>query len=336
MFKKGNCFTAAALAAFTAFGGTGVALADNVTLKASHQWPGGRGDVRDEMVQIIAREVAAANVGLEIKVYPGASLFKPKEQWGAMTKGQLDLSAFPLDYASGRHPQFSATLMPGLVKNHDHARRLNDSPFMADIKKIIDDAGVMVISDAWLAGGFASKKNCILAPDSIKGQVTRAAGPAFEQMLAGAGASISSMPSSEIYTAMQTGVLDATNTSSGSFVSYRLYEQVKCLTAPGENALWFMYEPILMSKASWKKLNDDQQAALMAAGEKAEAYFFEEAKKLDDKLVDTFKGAGVEVVSMNAEQAAAWRAIADKTSYKNFAEKVPGGKELIEKALAVE
>jgi TRAP-type transport system periplasmic protein len=306
------------------------------TLKASHQWPGGKGDVRDEMVQIIAKEVEAANVGLDVKVYPGASLFKPKEQWGAMVKGQLDISAFPLDYASGRHPQFSATLMPGLVKNHDHAKRLNKSPFMDDIKKIVNDAGVVVLADAWLAGGFASKKDCILEPESIKGQVTRAAGPAFEQMLAGAGASIASMPSSEIYTGMQTGVLDAANTSSGSFVSYRLYEQVKCLTAPGANALWFMYEPVLMSKKSWDKLNKEQQAALLAAGQKAEDYFFEEAKKLDTTLVDTFKKAGVEVVEMTPEQAAAWREIAKQTSYKNFEENVPGGKELIEEALAVQ
>ncbi|MDH5487103.1 MAG: TRAP transporter substrate-binding protein DctP, partial [Gammaproteobacteria bacterium] len=212
---------------------TSVSQAETV-LKASHQWPGGKGDVRDEMVQIIARDVEKANVGLKVQVYPGSSLVKAKEQWGAMVKGQIDLSAFPLDYASGRHPQFSATLMPGLVKNHEHAKRLNKSAYMDDIKKIINDAGVVVLADAWLAGGFASKKNCILAPDSVKGQVTRAAGPAFEQMLAGAGASISSMPSSEIYTGMQTGVLDAANTSSGSFVSYRLYEQVKCLTAPGD------------------------------------------------------------------------------------------------------
>ena len=315
--------------------GTAVVSAQEV-LKASHQWPGGKGDVRDEMVQIIAREVEAANVGLQVRIYPGASLIKPREQWSAMVKGQLDISAFPLDYASGRHPQFSATLMPGLVKNHEHAKRLNDSPFMDEIKKIINEAGVVVIADAWLAGGFASSKNCILHPDDIKGQVTRAAGPAFEQMLAGAGASITSMPSSEIYTAMQTGVLDAANTSSGSFVSYRLYEQVKCLTAPGEHALWFMYEPILMSKESWDKLNEAQQKALLDAGQKAEDYFFEEAKKLDSKMEEVFREAGVEVVHMSAEQAEAWKAIAQETSYKNFAENVPGGKELIEKALAVE
>lgn len=306
------------------------------TLKASHQWPGGKGDVRDEMVQIIAKEVAKANVGLDIKVYPGKSLFKPKAQWQAMAKGQLDISAFPLDYASRYHPQFSATLMPGLVKNHDHALRLNSSPFMDDIKKIIDDAGIVVLSDAWLAGGFASKKNCILDPATMKGQVTRAAGPAFEQMLVGAGASISSMPSSAIYTAMQTGVLDAANTSSGSFVSYRIYEQVKCLTAPGKYALWFMYEPILMSKKSWNKLNKEQQDALMAAGKVAEEYMTGKAKGLDDKLVDIYKKNGVKVVEMSASQAEAWKAIAQETSYKIFAEKVPGGKELIEKALAVD
>src|SRR5690554_3943916 len=115
--------------------------AADVTLKASHQWPGGKGDVRDEMVQILAREVEKANVGLKIQVYPGQSLFKANEQWGAMVKGQLDISAFPLDYASGRHPQFSATLMPGLVRSHERAQRLNASDFMTDIKKIVDEAG---------------------------------------------------------------------------------------------------------------------------------------------------------------------------------------------------
>ena len=315
---------------------TVVNVASAKSLKASHQWPGGKGDVRDIMVQMIAEEVSKANVDLNIKVYPGKSLFKPKDQWQAMVKGQLDISAFPLDYASGFHPQFSATLMPGLVKNHDHALRLNVSPFMDDIKKIINDAGVVVLSDAWLAGGFASKKNCILGPETMKGQVTRAAGPAFEQMLVGAGASISSMSSSAIYQAMQTGVLDAANTSSGSFVSYRIYEQVKCLTAPGDYALWFMYEPILMSKKSFESLNKAQQNALIKAGKKAEAYMTGEAKGLDDKLVATYKKAGVKVVTMTAAQAAAWKAIADKTSYKIFSEKVPGGKELIAKALSVE
>src|SRR5690606_25539673 len=305
------------------------------TLRASHQFPGGQGDPRDEMVQMIAREVGAANVGLTIQVFPSSSLYKATEQWGAITRGQLDMSAFPLDYASGRVPQFSATLMPGLVRNYDHAQRLNDSEFMQDIKKIVEDKGAVVIADAWLAGGFASKKNCITSPDTIKGQVIRAAGPAFEQMLAAAGASISSMPSADIYTAMQTGVLDATNTSNDSFVSYRIYEQVECLTAPGENALWFMYEPVLMSKKVFDQLEPEQRDAILAAAKKAEDYFVGESRKGEQKMIDTCTKAGVKVVTMSKEDYDAWMKVAEASSYKNFAEKVKGGDELLKKALAV-
>lgn len=314
----------------------GAALAaDTVTLKASHQFPGGKGDVRDEMVQLIAREVAAANVGLEIKVFPGSSLVKPQEQWKAMLSGQIDMSSLPLDYASGFHPQFGATLMPGLVKSHAHAERINASPFMADIKSVIDQGGVRVLADAWLAGAFAGKDKCIRKPEDVAGLKVRSAGSTFAQMWAGAGASIVSIPSSEVYNALQQGVAQATDTSTGSFVSFRLYEQVKCVTAPGDNGLWFMYEPVLISKKSWERLNDAQKKALTAASKKAEAYFSAESKKLDEKMVETFKKSNVEVVTLSDAEADAWRAVAQKTSYKVFAEKVPGGKELIEKALSV-
>ncbi len=305
-------------------------------IRASHQWPGGIGDVRDEMVQIVAREVNDANVGVTIRVYPGQSLFKAADQWSAIVRGQLDITALPLDYASGRHPQFNATLMPGLVKNHDHARRLNDSPFMNSIKQVISDAGAIVLADAWLAGGFASTQRCILWPQDIQGQVIRAAGPAFERMLVAAGASIASMPSSEIYTAMQTGVLDAANTSSASFDSYRIYEHTRCMTAPGENALWFMYEPVLISKRRWDRLNEAQRAAFVAASQVAEDYFYEKAKALDLEMEAQFRSAGVEVVHMSAEQTQAWKDIALQTSYKTFSEEVEGGAALIQQALAVE
>ncbi|MGD9847268.1 MAG: TRAP transporter substrate-binding protein DctP, partial [Variibacter sp.] len=173
-------------------------------LKASHQFPGGKGDARDEMVQIIAREVKAANVGLTIQVYPGASLFKPNEQWNAMVNGQLDMSSFPLDYASGKVRAFGATLMPGLVRSHDRAARLNGSPFMQDIKARIEKAGVKVLADAWLAGAVASKSGCIRKPEDMKGLKIRSAGPTFAAMWQHAGASIVSVPSNEVYNALQT------------------------------------------------------------------------------------------------------------------------------------
>ncbi len=310
-------------------------LASAVTLRASHQFPGGKGDVRDEMVQIIAREAKAANVDLEIQVYPGASLFKATEQWNAIVGGQLDITALPLDYASGKVRAFSATLMPGLVRNHDRAARLNNSPFMKSIKAEIEKAGAMVLADAWLAGAVASKKNCIRKPDDIKGQKIRSAGPTFAAMWQAAGASVVSVPSNEVYNALQTGVADATDTSAGSFVSFRVYEQVKCITAPGDNALWFMYEPVLISKKSFERLNKKQQDVLLKAGKKSEEYFAKEAKKLDEEMVKVFKANKVEVVTMTPAEYDQWLKVAEKSSYAQFAKDVPNGKKLIDQALAV-
>ena len=225
--------------------------------------------------------------------------------------------------------------MPGTVKNHEHALRFNKGPMMTEIKKIISDAGVVVLSDAWLGGGFASKTKCIKNPSDAKGQVMRAAGKAFNQMLEAAGAGIQSMPSSEIYTGLQTGVLTGANTSSGSFVSYKIYEQVSCATPPGKFGLWFMYEPILMSKKSFDALNSKQQKALMKAGKVAEKYMTAQVENLDKKFEDAYKAAGVKLVYMDAKDHAAWVEIAKKSSHKAFADKVPGGDKLMEMALAV-
>ena len=313
----------------------GSAMAAPTMLRASHQFPGGKGDVRDEMVQMIARDAKAAGVDLEIQVYPGASLFKPNEQWNALVNGQLDISSFPLDYASGKVRAFGATLMPGLVRNHERAARINKSPFMNDIRAQIEKAGVVVLSDAWLAGAMASKKACIRSPADVKGLKFRSAGPTFAAMWQAAGASIVSVPSNEVYNALQTGVAEGTDTSTGSFVSFRIYEQVKCLTAPGENALWFMYEPVLMSKKSFDKLTKPQQEVVRKAGKKAEDFFAKATKGLDDDMVKAFKANNVEVVTLTPAEYDAWVKVAQQSSYAEFAKEVPDGKKLIDAALSV-
>ena len=141
---------------------------------------------------------------------------------------------------------------------------------------------------------------------------------------------------SEIYNAMQTGVLDAANTSSSSFVSYRIYEQVKCYTPAGDVALWFMYQPMLMNKSTFEALNEEQQAALLDAAAKAQAFYLEEAKKEDAASADVFREAGVEIATMSQADFDAWRALAQKTSYAKFVEDTPDGQKLLDMALAVE
>jgi TRAP-type C4-dicarboxylate transport system substrate-binding protein len=309
-------------------------LAGATELRLSHQWS--NKDVRHKVAQMVADDVAAAGVDLEIKIFGSKSLFKPREQYRPLSRGQLDMTVLPLSYAGGQQPAYNLTLMPGLVKNHDHAARLSKSPFMKALEAKMADDDVMVLVHGYLAGGFVGKDKCITGPDDVKGLQTRAAGKAFEQMLAGAGASIASMASSEIYNAMQTGVLTAANTSSSSFVSYRIYEQVKCYTPAGDVALWFMYQPLLMNKIAFDGLNAAQQAALLAASAKAEAFYLEEAKKQDAASEQVFRDAGVEIAQMSAADFAAWRAIAQETSYKSFVADVPDGQALLDMALAVE
>ena len=311
-----------------------VGAASAAELRVSHQWS--TKDIRHKVAQIVADEVAAADVDLSLKIFPSQSLFKAREQYKPLSRGQLDMTVFPLSYAGGQRPEFNLTLMPGLVKNHDHAVRLNNSSFMERIEELMALDDVKVLVHGYLAGGFVGKDRCITAPDDVKGLQTRAAGKAFEQMLAAAGASIASMASSEIYNAMQTGVLQAANTSSSSFVSYRIFEQVSCYTPAEDFALWFMYQPMLMNKSTYDSLNNEQRQALDNAAKKAEAYYLEQAKKEDSESVKVYKDAGVEIANMSEAEFNQWRQLAKESSYKKFLEDAPDGQELLDMALSVE
>ena len=303
-------------------------------LRLSHQWS--TGDVRHKVAQMVADEVAAADVDLTITIFPSGSLFKALEQYRPLSRGQLDMTVLPLSYAGGQTPAYNLTLMPGLVKNHDHWTRLVDSPFFAELEKLMAEDDVMPLVHGYLAGAFGSRGDCITRPEHMGGKQVRAAGKAFEQMLAASGASIASMASSEIYNAMQTGVLDAAVTSSESFVSFRLYEQVKCYTTAGDVALWFMYQPLLINKSTFDGLNDAQKAALTAASAKAEAFYLAEAKAADAAAEEQYRAAGVTIAEMTPEDFEAWRAVAMTSSYPAFVAETPNGQMLLDLALAVE
>ena len=136
---------------------SGSLCAAPVVLRASHQFPGGKGDVRDDMVQMIAREAKAANVGLDVQVYPGrvaVQAERPVERDGQRPARHVARSRSTTRAA--RCGAFSATLMPGLVRSYDRAKRLNDSQFMKDVRAHIEQAGVIVLSDAWFGGGMVS------------------------------------------------------------------------------------------------------------------------------------------------------------------------------------
>lgn len=97
-----------------------------------------------------------------------------------------------------------------------------------------------------------------------------------------------------------------------------------------------MYQPLLMNKATFDSLNAEQQAALLDASAKAEAFYLEQAKQGDDIAARAFADAGVELAQMTEADFNAWREIAATSSYPAFVAETPDGQRLLDMALAVE
>ncbi len=301
-------------------------------LKVSHQFA--EGDVRDTLVKVFADKLAK-KLGKEIsfRVYPASSLYKPKEQWDAMKMGTLDMSVFPLDYAAGKVPELSITLLPCSVSSLKQAMDWRNKPIGKRIDQIVEKNGIKILIWAWLDGGIGSTERQIRLPQDVKGLKMRAAGKKFEYMLKEAGASITSMPSSEIYHALSTGVLNACLTSSSSFVSYRLYEQLKFMNAPKDYSIWYMAEPLIMSLKTWKRLTPKQQKAFEeVAAEMERDWVVPNFSKDTQNLITEFSKAGVKLHYMTKEEFDQWSDFARKTAWKNFEQTVPNGKELLDLA----
>jgi len=318
---------------FVTFLNPGLSDAKPVTLKLSHQFAAG--DVRDMMGRVFGDMVTKKTNGeIKFRHYPAKSLFKPKDQWDAMRKGALDMSCFPLDYASGKVPQFSITLMPCSVANIKQGLTWRNKPIGKKIEALMEQNGVKNLVWAWFDGGIGSKVKQIKVPGDVAGTKLRAAGKKFEFMMREAGSSITSMPSSEAYHALSTGVIDTMLTSSASFVSYRLYEVLKYVNAPIDYAIWYMAENLCISTQAWERLSPDQQKIFQETAEwMHENWIYQNFKTLAEKLVIEYTRAGTDVHFMTKAEFDEWLAFAKMTAWKNFAETVEGGQELLDLAL---
>ncbi len=322
-----------ALAFVIVFFNVQTSFARSMTLKVSHQFAAG--DVRDKMGRVFGDMVTERTKGqIKFRHYPAKSLYKPKEQWDAMRKGALDMSCFPLDYASGKVPQLSITLMPCSVSNLKQGLSWRNKPIGRRIDAIMEKNGVKNLVWAWFDGGIASKIKSIRVPADVKGTKLRAAGKKFEFMMKEAGASITSMPSSETYHALSTGVLDTMMTSSASFVSYRLYEVLKYINAPKDYSIWYMAENLVISMKTWNRLTPDQQKIFLDVAEwMHENWIYENFRGLVDNLIKAYTKAGVQIHYMSKAEFDQWLKFAQQTSWKNFAQTVDGGQQLLDMAL---
>jgi TRAP-type C4-dicarboxylate transport system substrate-binding protein len=299
--------------------------AQTSSLKISHQFPGGtitEGDFRDRLCRMFGAEVEKRTKGaLKFDIYPGSSLMKTNSQFSAMRKGALDLSLVPLSYAGGELPEVNIGLMPGLVTSYEQGYGWKNAEVGKELNKFLLDKGIIIVSWIWQAGGVASRTKPIVEPEDARGLKIRGGSREMDMILKAAGAAVVSLPSNEIYAAMQTGAMDAALTSSTSLISFRLEEVSKSLTTGRGKSYWFMLEPLMMSKAVFDKLSKEHQGVIMAVGADMEAFARKSAQLDDSAVAAVYQKTGAKVVDLNDSTVKKWQAIARTTAWKDYGER---------------
>ena len=294
------------------------------TLKISHQFPGGTvdsGDFRDRLARKFAADVEKkTSGGLKFEIYPNSSLVKVNSQFSAMRKGALDMSLVPLSYAGGEVAETNIGLLPALVPSYEIGSKWKNAEVGKLLTQLLAEKGVIIVTWIWQAGGVAARAKPLVSPDDAKGVKVRGGSREMDMMFKSAGASVLSLPSNEIYAAMQTGAMDAALTSSTSLISFRLEEVSKFLTSGRGKSYWFMFEPLMMSKEVFDKLPKPQQDAIMSVGADLEKFAIDSAKADDVAVANVYMKAGAKVADLDDATLAKWQVLA-KPVWKDYADK---------------
>ena len=295
------------------------------TLRISHQFPGGtidQGDFRDRLVRRFAAEVQRRTDGeLGFEIYPGASLMKTVAQFSALRRGALDLAVYPLAYAGDEMIEANIGLMPCLVTTYAQGLAWKEKPVGRELTNLLDQRGVRILTWIWQAGGIASRSTGVVQPDDVRGLKIRGGSREMDLMLKAAGGIIGTLPSNEIYAAMQTGTLDAAVTSSTSLISFRLEEISRAVTTGRTGSFWFMLEPLLISKLVYDSLAPMQQKAIDEVGLEQEAFGMLAAAQDDEALAGVYAKVGVVAKDMDAAAIDKWKELAQGTAWKDFADR---------------
>ena len=312
----------------------GTAHAQAKQLKISHQFPGGTidsGDFRDQLCRRFAAELAKrTNGALTGEVYPNSSLVKTVAQYSAIRRGALDMTLYPLNYAGGEVSEYNIGFMPGVISSYDQGYAWKKAEIGKKLMALMADKGAVCVTWLWQAGGAASRDNKpVLVPEDVKGKKVRGGSREMDLMLKGAGAAVVSMPSNELYAAMQTGTMDVAMTSSTSLISFRLEEIAKSLTTGRNKGFFFIFEPLLMSRQIFDALPKDQQTAIMDIGLEMEKFGWDKAKADDEEVAKVYAKRDIKAYDLDLAQADKWKAVARNTCWKDYADKSASNAEFL-------
>ncbi|MFK7837530.1 MAG: TRAP transporter substrate-binding protein [Sulfitobacter sp.] len=260
----------------------------------------------------------------EVQTFGSSQLGKDRELLQKLKLGQVTFS-LPSSVMSSVAPEFGVFEMPYIVKDRDHMRRIQ-----AELGNVFQEAamreGYRIIG--YFENGFRHITNNtrpINTPEDLQGVKLRTPNGEWRvKMFKTYGANPTPMAFSEVFTALQTNVIDGQENPYAQIASAKFQEVQKYLSITGH-----VYTPgyVLVAENQWQRLPEDVRADLEACGTETQDFVYEHAAKLETELLDVIRDAGVEINEADNQ------AFIDASAaiYKEFADTVDGGAELVER-----
>jgi tripartite ATP-independent transporter DctP family solute receptor len=305
----------------------GQSMAADITLRFGHV--GNPGSLFEASVNYFA-ECANGKLGdaAEVQTFGASQLGKDQELLQKLKLGQVQF-ALPSSVMSSVDDVFGIFEMPYIIKDRDHMRRVQ-AEMMDTFEAAANANGYTIVGLA--ENGFRHITNNvrpITVPADLEGIKLRTPNGAWRvKMFQEYGANPTPMAFSDVFTALQTGVIDGQENPYAQIASAKFQEVQKYLSITGH-----VYTPayILASKSHFDKLPENVQAVLKECAAETQDFTYEKAAELEVELLDVIKEAGVEVNEADKDAFIA----ASKPIYDAFAAEVEGGGEMIEAVLGL-
>ena len=314
----------AALAVAGAVAFAAPALAQSpIVIKFSHvvapETPKGKGA---DKFKELAEKYTAGKV--KVEVYPNSQLYKDKEEVEALQLGAVQMLAPSLaKFGPLGAKEFEVFDLPFIVPNKAALRKVTDGPLGKKLFAKLETKSITGL--AYWDNGFkqmsANKK--LITPADYKGLKFRIqSSKVIEAQMRALGVIPQVMAFSEVYQALQTGVVDGQENSWSNIYTQKMHEVQKHITVTNHGYIGYI---LVVNKKFWDGLPEDVKGPLDKAVKEATAYGNGQSQKEnDDALADIIKSGKAEIIKLTPEQDAAMRK-AMESVYKDVASRVGQG-----------
>jgi tripartite ATP-independent transporter DctP family solute receptor len=266
----------------------------------------------------------------KILTYGSSQLGGDKELLQKVKLGTVEF-AEPSTVMSSEADIFGVFEMPYLVKDREHMKRIEKELFWSKMEPAVEKKGLKLLA-IWENGfrHITNNKRPIVTPADLQGMKLRVPeGKWRVKMFQAYGANPSPMKFSEVFTALQTGVMDGQENPFAQIASAKFYEVQKYLSLTGH-----VYSPAYLAVGlkKWNALPADVRKTLESTAKDVQAWVYEKAAKDDEVLLQKMRASGT--IQVNEANKDAFIA-ASKPVYEEFAKEVPGAKEIIDRAIAL-